>query len=136
MDLIQQFHKPIIELLGGKDKFYTYPIITDINNIPPKIGIGILNEIPFFTLTYKYRGNIYTEIFRQISKYELILECTAKTNIFIYKNYDLSNLDLIGIKNINNLKNLVNGNNNVIIYNYTNGLGHLNDFFSDYVELI
>ena len=83
MDFISKFHKPIIDLLGGIEKFCTYPIITDINDIPPKIGIGILNDIPFFTLTLRYRGNIYTEIFYQVSKYELILECTSKTDIFI-----------------------------------------------------
>ena len=59
------FHPEIIDLLGGINKFKSYPIIKSLDNIPPKIGIGNEDGKPIFSLTIRWRGNIYTEIFRQ-----------------------------------------------------------------------
>ena len=139
MNLLELFDSQIIDLLGGIEKFKTYPIITNMENIPPKIGIGEINGLPIFTLTFRWRGNIYTEIFKQQSlNNHCIWECcTNKTYIFSQAEYNLLYpSDDIELNDITNIQQLVNNKTMVTIFNFTNEGSISASFFLDTAELI
>ena len=48
-NLINLFPKPIINLLGGENKFSKYPIIDIPFKIDSPISIGIINDCPFLS---------------------------------------------------------------------------------------
>jgi len=139
MDLLKLFHFQIIDLLGGLEKFKTYPIIKNVDNIPPKIGIGEIGGLPIFSITFRWRGNIYTEIFKQKSKYNFcIWEClTNKTYIFSQSEYNLLYpSDDIELNDVTNIHNLINNNNLMSIFNFTNEGSISANFVIDTAELI
>lgn len=139
MNLLELFDSQIIDLLGGLEKFKTYPIIKNVNNIPPKIGIGEIGGLPIFSITLRWRGNIYTELFKQKSKYNFcIWEClTNKTYIFSQTEYNLLYPDDdIELNDVTNINQLVNNKTIVTIFNFTNEGSISANFVIDIAELI
>ena len=131
------FHPEIIDLLGGINKFKSYPIIKSLDNIPPKIGIGNEDGKPIFSLTIRWRGNIYTEIFRQKNINDFsIWKCTNKTYIFSQSEYNLLFLEEIELSDITNIKHLISNKNLVSIFNFTNEGSISANILSEYAELI
>ena len=131
------FHPEIIDLLGGINKFKSYPIIKSLDNIPPKIGIGNEDGKPIFSLTIRWRGNIYTEIFKQKSINDFrIWECTNKTYIFSQLEYNLLLPEEIELNDITNIKQLISKKNLISIFNFTNEGSISANFLSEYAELI
>ena len=139
MDLLNLFHPQIIDLLGGIQKFKSYPIIKDINFIPPKIAVGTLNGLPIFTLTFRWRGNIYTELFKQksLDNYCIWECCTNKTYIFSQDEYNLIYPDDdVELNDLTNINQLVNNKTIVTIFNFTNEGSISANFILDTAELI
>ena len=108
-----------------------------LDNIPPKIGIGNEDGKPIFSLTIRWRGNIYTEIFRQKNINDFnIWKCTNKTYIFSQSEYNLLFLEEIELSDITNIKHLISNKNLVSIFNFTNEGSISANILSEYAELI
>ena len=136
-NLINLFPKPIINLLGGEDKFIKYPIIEIPFKIDAPISIGVINDCPFFVLRINYRNKEYKEIFKQKSINNMeIWECSSHSYIFSNSEYNIYYEDKYGKNDLKNIENLVNGNNSVSIHNFTNDLRYGYDFINETALLI
>lgn len=130
------FPDKIIELLGGKDKFNTYPIILVPYNITNPISIGKIDGCPFFILFISYRGKLCKEIFKQKSLHNKeIWECSSNSFIFSEKEYNIYNPTKNQLNDLKNIENLVMNTNLVSIYNFTNDLGPSYDFLNEEARL-
>lgn len=134
-ELVNKFPENIIKLLGGKEKVLKLPIVngTDVFN---SISLSIINNCPAFILSIKFNNETYVEIFKQKNLNNLeVWQCSCLSPLFSHHEFNIYRPNKNQRIELNNIKELIDGTNNIKILNYMNDTLNYDIYINSIAEL-
>ena len=134
-ELISKFPENIIDLLGGKEKFLNLEIANGIE-VYNSVSISIINNCPAFILSIKFNNENFVEVFRQKSINNLeIWQCSCISPLFSHREFNIFKPNKNQVIELNNIKELINGTNNIKVLNYMNDMLNYDIYINTKAEL-